>query len=42
MLKIEVINFEAQDIITASTPAPDEFVEFEPGADTPSVNIPVW
>jgi len=24
MLKIEVIKFEAQDIITASTPAPDE------------------
>ena len=28
MLKIEVIEFEAQDVITASTAASDDFVDF--------------
>lgn len=40
MLKIEVIEFEAQDVITASTAASDDFVDFEPGADMPPVNVP--
>ena len=38
MLNIEIIKFEAQDVITASTPAPE--CTCEKGANHPGYNTP--